>query len=144
MLLPSLLAAQGNILSVTPPAKVMAKKNTVVTAKLDLQLRNGFHVNSNKPADDYLIPLRLTWSAGPLELQEVAYPKPRLEKYEFSEKPLSVYSGVFEVVTRFKVPASAAPGMQMISGKLRYQACSDKECFPPKTIEVRLPVDIVN
>jgi len=138
------LLAQGNILSVVTPPKVAAKKNTVVTAKVSVQLRNGFHVNSNTPADEYLIPLRLTWTPTPLEQPQVAYPKPRMEKYEFSEKPLSVFTGDFDLVTTFKVPAGVSPGMQIISGKLRYQACSHKECFPPKTIEVKLPVDIIN
>jgi len=138
------LCAQGNILSVAAPPKLLAKKNTTVTAKLAVQLRNGYHVNSNTPSDDYLIPLRLTWTAAPLETKGVAYPKPKMEKYEFSEKPLSVFTGDFDLVTTFQVPASAAPGMQVISGKVRYQACTHKECFPPKTIEVKLPVDIVN
>lgn len=140
----NLLTAQGNILTVATPPKLLAKKNTTVTAKIGVQLRNGFHVNSNTPADDYLIPLRLTWTAAPLEMKGVAYPKPKMEKYDFSEKPLSVFSGDFEVTTTFQVPASAAPGMQVISGKLRYQACTHKECFPPKTVEVKLPVDVVN
>ncbi|MBL8233148.1 MAG: hypothetical protein JNL98_31910 [Bryobacterales bacterium] len=139
------LAAQGSgVLTVVPPPKLTAKKNTTVTAKVAVQLRSGFHVNSNTPSDEYLIPLRLTWTAAPLELQGVTYPAPKMEKYEFSEKPLSVFTGDFELATKFKVPAKAAPGMQVISGKLRYQACNHKECLPPKTLEVKLPVDIVN
>jgi Thiol:disulfide interchange protein DsbD, N-terminal len=139
-----LLAAQGNILHVELPPKLIAKKNTTVVSKITVQLRNGFHVNSDTPADDYLIPLRLTWTASPLEVQSVGYPKPQLEKYSFSEKPLSVFTGDFEVVTSFKVPAGVPPGMRILSGKLRYQACTNKECFPPRTVEVKLPVDIVN
>ncbi len=144
LLMPSFLPGQGNLLTVTPPPKQSAKKNTVLTTKLDVQLRPGYHVNSNTPADDYLIPLRLTWATSPLEVQQVSYPKPEMEKYEFSEKPISVFSGGFAITTQFKVPAGAAPGMMIITGKLRYQACSNKECFPPKTLEVKLPVDIVN
>lgn len=136
--------AQGNILTVVAPPKLPAKKNTTVTAKVTVQLRNGYHVNSNTPSDDYLIPLRLTWTAAPLELKGVVYPKPRMEKYEFSEKPLSVFTGDFDLVTTFQVPANANTGMQVLSGKVRYQACTHKECFPPKTVEVKLPVDIVN
>lgn len=136
--------AQGNILTVVAPPKLLAKKNTAVTAKVTVQLRNGYHVNSNTPSDDYLIPLRLTWTAAPLEMKSVAYPKPKMEKYEFSEKPLSVFTGDFDLVTTFQVPANANTGMQVLSGKVRYQACTHKECFPPKTVEVKLPVDIVN
>lgn len=138
------MAGQNNILSVVPPPKVVAKKGSVVTAKLNVQLRNGYHVNSNTPAEEYLIPLRLTWTPAPLERPEVVYPKPHSEKYEFSDKPLSVFTGDFDLHTKFQVPASATIGMQMITGKLRFQACSNKECFPPKTIEIKVPVDIVN
>jgi hypothetical protein len=31
----------------------------------------------------------------------------------------------------------------VIPGKLRYQACNDRMCLQPKTIDVSLPVDIV-
>ncbi len=112
-------------------------------AKLSVQVRSGYHINSNAPADEYLIPLRLNWTGAPLETVETIYPKPRMEKYSFSEKPLSVYTGDFELVTRFKVPASAAPGQTTLPAKLRYQACTDRMCLPPKTVDVSLPVEVV-
>ncbi len=39
---------------------VKAKPGSTVEAKVSLQLRQGYHVNSNTPSDDYLIPLKLT------------------------------------------------------------------------------------
>ena len=103
----------------------------------------GYHVNSNTPSDEYLIPLKLTWkSTGALEAAQTVYPKPSLEKYEFSEKPLSVYTGSFELTANFKVAANAPAGPGVAVGQLRYQACSDKACFPPKTVEVTLPYQI--
>ena len=110
--------------------------------KLKAQLRTGFHVNSDKPSEDYLIPLKLTWAKEPLQLEQITYPKPQLEKYDFSLTPLSVFSGNFEIVTRFKAPAAASPGPAMMNGKLRYQACNNKECLPPKTIDVAVTVEI--
>lgn len=111
-------------------------------AKVHAQLREGYHVNSNTPAEDYLIPLKLTWNATPLEVISVEYPAPKLEKYPFSAKPLSVFSGDFDITTKFKVPANAPNGPAILTGKLRYQACTDRMCLPPKTIEVPLTVDI--
>jgi len=87
--------------------------------------------------------MRLTWSTSALEAAEVVYPKPELEKYSFSDKPLSVYTGSFELRSRFKVPATAAPGQLVLAGKLRYQACNDRMCLAPKTVEVSLPVEVV-
>lgn len=134
--------AQTNVLTVTPGEKMRVKRGETVTAKTHAQLKSGYHANSNTPNEDYLIPLKLTWTPAPLEVAEVVYPKPQLEKYEFSEKPVSVVSGDFEIVTKFKVPAKAPNGPAIITGKLRYQACTDRMCLPPKTVEVPLTVEI--
>ena len=112
-------------------------------AKLKVELRSGYHCNSNTPSDDYLIPLKLTWTQGTLEVGQISYPKPQMEKYSFSDKPLSVYTGDFEIVTHFKVPPSAPPGDTVVAAKLRYQACTERMCLPPKTVDVSLPVNII-
>ena len=113
-----------------------------MSQKLTAELKPGFHVNSNAPNDEYLIPLRLTWSKTPLEAGQVVWPKPDFQHFAFSEKPVSIFTGRFEIVTRFKAPPTANPGIAMMTGKLRYQACNDKECLPPKTIDVQFAVEI--
>ncbi len=132
-------ALAQSVLSVIPPESTRMKVGQVSEAKIHLKLKPGFHLNSNKPADEFLIPLKLTWAPGALETVGVEYPKPAMEKYSFSEKPLSVYSGEFEIVTKFK---AGTRGMTTASGKLRYQACNDTMCLPPKTIEIQLPVTV--
>ena len=135
--------AQGNVLNFTPPRKVVAKPGATVDSVLPLDLRPGYHVNSNAPSDEYLIPLRLSWNPGPLEATGFAFPQPRMEKYSFSEKPLSVFTGDFQIVTHFKASANAAAGPATLTGKLRYQACNNSMCLPPKTLDVSLQVEIV-
>ena len=138
---PTSVFAQTNVLLMPKPEPVAAKAGTTVEVKLPLQLREGYHMNTNMPPDPYLIPLRLTWDSGPISA-EVVYPKPELHKVEFSAAPLPVFSGRFELVTRFKVPASVQPGLVNIPGKLRYQACNDRMCLPPKTVDLTLPVSV--
>jgi DsbC/DsbD-like thiol-disulfide interchange protein len=138
----SLSFAQTSVLFVPKPEAVAAKAGSTVEVKLALQLRQGYHVNSDKPPDPYLIPLRLTWESGPFTSTQVAYPKPDLHKVEFSAAPLPVYSGKFELVTRLKIAANAQPGLVNVPGKLRYQACDDRMCLPPRTVDLVLPVSI--
>lgn len=138
----SSVAQTSPALSVAPPGQVSVKRGGEAELKLKAQVRAGFHVNSNAPADEFLIPLKLTWPAGPVEAGPVTYPQPQFEKYAFSAKPVSVFSGNFDIVTKLKAPASAAPGVVPITGKLRFQACNEKECLPPRTIDVRISVDI--
>jgi thiol:disulfide interchange protein DsbD len=130
------------VLSVSPVDKLTIQRGASGEVKITAQLQPGFHVNSNTPSEDYLIPLKLTWAKEPLQAEQVIYPKPQSEKYDFSPTPLSVFSGNFEIVTRFKAPADARNGPAIMNGKLRYQACNNKECLPPRTIEIPVTVEI--
>ncbi len=142
IVLPLLVAQGSGVLSIGAAPRAGGKRNGALEARVPVQLRAGYHVNSNTPPDDYLIPLRLTWEASPLQAVETIYPRPEMRKYAFSSKPLSVYTGDFEIVARFKVPASAPAGPGVLAGRLRYQACNDRMCLPPKTVEVRVPYSI--
>lgn len=141
VLFAALAAAQSPCaLQVLPPQKLIVKRDQPVEQKLRVKLPPGCHTNSDKPNEAYLIPLRLTWNPGSLDAVKTAFPKPALEKYDFSDKPVSVFGGEFEIVTEFQRKPTAAPGPASLSGKLRYQACNDKMCFPPKTIDLKLPL----
>jgi thiol:disulfide interchange protein DsbD len=107
-----------------------------------LVIRGGYHINSNEPAEDYLIPTALTWPDSAFPLRGISYPKPESVKYEFSAQPLLVYSGIVTVTARFQVPASAAAGATQLAGKLRYQACTSNACLPPRTVNFFVPVTV--
>jgi len=133
----------GNVVKIAQVSAVSAQAGKPVQVVLSVQVDPGFHVNSDKPADEYLIPLRLTWNSGPLEKPIISFPKPETAKLPFSAKPVSIFTGSFGIVTRFKVARDASPGPGMLAGKLHYQACDDRECLTPKTIDVTVPVEIV-
>lgn len=135
--------AQTPVLTVkAPPMGIVVKKGATLEVKLNATLNEGFHLNSHTPTQDYLIPLTLAWT-GPLDVAEVVYPKPQLEKYSFEDKPLSVLTGQFPLITKFKAPATAVPGPVTLTGKVKYQACNNNSCFPPKTVPVSLTVQVL-
>jgi len=129
--LPSLVAqSSAGYLTVGEPQRVAGKRNAEVQSKIPCTVQAGYHVNSDKPAEDYLIPLKLTWTAtGALEPGQVIYPTPKMEKYTFSDKPLSVFTGQFDLTANFKVAANAPAGPGIATGKLRYQACDNRACY---------------
>ncbi len=138
-----MLPQGSGYLTLGAPQKVVGKRGAAVETKIPVSVRQGYHVNSNTPSDEYLIPLKLTWKApGALQAAQTVYPKPTLEKYEFAEKPLSVFTGDFNLIVKFKVAANAPAGPGAAVGQLRYQACSDRACYPPKTLEVTVPYQV--
>jgi uncharacterized protein YcnI len=103
-------------------------------------IAKGFHMNSHKPTDDYLIAttLKPQLPAG-FELLDTIYPKGKLEKFSFSPNhPLDVYSGGVTLVLRLSAKSTAALGPAEIPMVLRYQACNDSACLPP----VKLPLNV--
>ena len=127
--------------TVGQPQKVTGKRNDAVQTRIPVSILDGYHVNSNTPSDEYLIPLKVTWtSMGALEGGQVTYPK--AEKITVGDQSLSVFTGKLELAVNFKVSANAPAGPGIATGKLKFQACNDKMCFPPKSIEVDVPYQV--
>jgi hypothetical protein len=131
------------VLTVTAPPGISAKPGETTKATLSVNVASGYHANSNKPVEPYLIPLRLTWGAGALTAASIIFPKAQTQKLGFSAKPVSVFTGAFDIVTQFKVASDAVPGASTAIGKLHYQACDDRSCLPPATIEISVPVAVL-
>jgi hypothetical protein len=133
----------GNVLEVSaPPGAVIAKSGETGTFAISVQVREGFHVNSDEPRDPFLIPLRLSWSDGELEIVSLSFPQPEMQKVAFSTEPASVFTGRFEIKTRFKAAAGAKTGTATLTGKLHYQACNTQMCLTPKNIALSVPVQL--
>jgi thioredoxin:protein disulfide reductase len=98
------------------------------------KLAQGWHTNSHKPSEDYLIPtsLKLTPEEG-VTFGESRYPEGKLEKFSFSDKPLSVYAGDFSM----EVPVSWTGAPPSVSGSVEFQACNDTQCLAPASVPFR-------
>lgn len=123
------LNSLSSVVNVVAPEKAVLKRNATGDLEFTIQVKNGYHVNSDKPDDEYLIPLRWTFTGSPVQLVEVVYPQPSMEKFQFSQKPVSVFQGDFKTTAKLKVPANAPTGPSQLVGKLRYQACNDRMCL---------------
>jgi DsbC/DsbD-like thiol-disulfide interchange protein len=113
-------------------------------AAVVVDIARGFHMNSNKPTDEYLIPTTVTpqLPAG-FQLAETVYPPGRLERFSFSpDKPLNVYTGSVVLKMRIVAEANAALGATTIPVTLRYQACNDAACLPPAKVPVNVQVTV--
>jgi len=118
-----------------------AESQTVPAGKAGvLELRfhvvDGFHVNSHTPKSELLIPTALKLDAADgVKAGTLEYPAGKAYSFSFdpSEK-LDVYAGDFTV----KLPVVAAAGEHTVSGILRYQACDNAACYPPKTLPVQI------
>jgi DsbC/DsbD-like thiol-disulfide interchange protein len=134
------LPAQQNKISIAPADPLTVKRGEPAKQTLKAVILPGFHVNSDKPRDEFLIPLKLTWDSGPLATKTISYPKPG--EIELNGSQMVVYTGTIPIETEFLVAKDAAKGATTVTGKLKYQACNSQMCFRPSTLDVHFAVVI--
>ncbi|MEK6289607.1 MAG: protein-disulfide reductase DsbD domain-containing protein [Acidobacteriota bacterium] len=143
----SLAFAQGSakVVKVSPGESLYKIKRGGAAAQIAviIEIDGDYHINSNRPAEKYLIPtaLKIERTAG-LTTTPVTYPKAKLEKFEFSKKPLSVFEGKTVLKLTVRALPSLAPGSQTLKAKLTVQACNNQQCLRPQTIDVSIALQV--
>ncbi|MCH6554446.1 MAG: protein-disulfide reductase DsbD domain-containing protein [Candidatus Acidiferrales bacterium] len=131
------------------PARVEARAGGQATFTLVATIREGFHVNSHQPLQEYLIPTRVELLTTELfALEKVDYPKGELKSFGFSpDEKLSVYDGTLRLPIALRVkdgarnPAAGGAGdTHTVRVAFHYQACNDEICLRPTKREAQLTV----
>ena len=131
--------------TMAPVDTVAAPKGTQTMVKLDFRVASGFHINSNTPTSEFLIPTALKMDVPTdIVLGKIEYPEGKDLTFPFSpDEKLNVYSGDFTINLAVRPLSSVSPGKYIMRGVLRYQACDNAQCFPPKTLPVSFDVKVV-
>ncbi|MBS1806507.1 MAG: disulfide bond formation protein DsbC [Acidobacteria bacterium] len=121
------------------PEQVSVPAGKLSPVTLHFQIRENLHINSHTPRAEYLIPtvFSIPDSSG-VKLANATYPVGN----DFTlpadpDQKLSVYTGDFTIQAKI----ISTPGNHLVEAKLRYQACDQTQCLPPKTITV--PIDVI-
>jgi hypothetical protein len=124
------------------PLALKGKPGDALVVTLLATVKDGFHVNSNQPTLEYLIPTRVALPALSLfELEEAEYPEGELKAFGFApDEKLSVYEGVVRVPVQFRAKDGVPAGAHDLRLIFHYQACNDRLCLRPAKHEVALKV----
>ncbi len=121
-----------------------AHAGTTIHAALRVKVHENFHVQSNKPDDEFLIPTTLT--LAPLEgfsVREIVYPEPVMFEAPYSEDPMPVFEHEFVIGVAIDVGPGVEPGVFSLTTTLYYQACDDKVCLMPTSKDVASALRVV-
>jgi len=134
-------AADVQVSGAIKPDKV--KKSSTTRGLVVLDIPASLHVQSNKPADKYLVPTKLELEAPDgIKIGPVTYPRAIVRKLKFSKTALTVYEGRAFFRFNVTVPANYSGSSGEIRGKIRFQACNEDACFPPLTREVKMLLNV--
>ena len=110
---------------------------------IELNIHESWHVNSNKPKEEYLIPTKISFIQNEaITFGRIIYPEPEIKTFEFSDTPLAVYEGTVYAFSTVTIPPEYTEETVIINGVISYQACNDQSCLAPDELEfsAKIPV----
>ena len=120
------------------PEQVTVPAGKAATVTLHFRIAPGLHINSHTPKEEELIPttLSIPEDSG-VRLAGAVYPPGTEFTLPLDPKTkLSVYSGEFTIQARIVAEA----GDHLVQARLRYQACDNNACMPPRTMTAAIDV----
>ncbi|HXZ40099.1 MAG TPA: hypothetical protein VEG68_05115, partial [Terriglobales bacterium] len=126
LLLPASLLGQESFGKKIPSVTMSPAPVTTVTrgkansVNLEFHVESGFHINSNKPSAEYLIPTVLKLQTPTdIVVGKITYPPGQEMSFAFApDEKLSVYSGDFSVAVSVRPLASVLPSKYEFHGNL--------------------------
>lgn len=103
-----------------------------------LSIPGGLHVNSSRPASEYAIPTTVRLSGTGVRVSGPMFPRGTNRKFQFSENMINVYEGTVRFPFTVSVPAGFKGDTVRVRAVVRYQACTDEVCYPPRTKEITI------
>jgi DsbC/DsbD-like thiol-disulfide interchange protein len=127
-----------------PIEDVTVKQGGSVPVEMQFRVAPGFHINSNKPKSELLLPTVVSLDVPTnVSVAKVTYPTGEELAFPFSpDEKLSVYTGDFTVKGLVFAAKSTPKGTYRVHGNLRYQACDNRACYPPTNIPLSFDVTV--
>ena len=114
---------------------------------VEIQINPPYHINAQKPSEDFLIPTTLAIEAPEgVALGKFDFPKSQMKKFAFSEKALAVYEGTIHIFTSISIASEFSGSEIILNGVVGYQACADQTCLAPAELNIsqKFPVAATN
>ena len=106
-------------------------------------IKEGFHINSHRPLDEFLVPTALKFDATDgISFGPVTYPEPTIRSFAFSNNKMSVFENKIKMGSVAAVSSGISPGHVKLSGHLDFQGCDDTRCFRPESLKFEIPLKI--
>ena len=116
---------------------------TAVLIAVRVTLPEGYHVNSDVPLDEFLIPT--SWTLEPpagITADWIAFPEAHMF-LQGDVLELAVFETEFTVGAELNLATDLAPGTYTVGGGFRYQACDDVVCYAPTIKPLSFAIEVV-
>ncbi len=132
------------IVSWQPPQPVTIARGESTELLVTVKIKDGFHLQANPVANQFLVPTSLTMKPGNnLVMEAPIYPEGHPFTLKGSPEVLSTYEKKLVIRLPVTVLSSAKIGPKNVTGELSFQPCNSRSCLFPRSIPVSIPVMII-
>ncbi|MCL6097210.1 MAG: protein-disulfide reductase DsbD [Bacteroidetes bacterium] len=120
------------------------QRNSQLKIAVKVSVENSWHINSNKPHEDFLIPTKVVSTDKRFPLANVEYPKAQDITLGFSDQPVSVFEGDVVINLLVNIDKELLPGIYKIPIKVEYQSCNNQTCMPPTSVSDSFEITVTD
>jgi DsbC/DsbD-like thiol-disulfide interchange protein len=131
----------NNIIDISSTSVPDTANRNYFTVFININIKDGWHLNSNKPLDEYMTPtsIKLKDTSG-IKILNIEYPPEMITKLQFSDSELSLYEGMVTIKVTLKADDVFIKDKKKAEFELEYQSCNNQTCLFPvqKVLRVSL------
>lgn len=120
------------------------QRNSQLKIAVKVSVENGWHINSDKPHEDFLIPTKVVSTDKRFPLATTGFPKAEDITLGFSDKPVSVFEGDIVINLLINIDKELSPGSYKIPIKVEYQSCNNQTCMPPTSVSDSFEITVTD
>jgi len=112
--------------------KVSARKLNESNVEILIRINPEWHINSNAPVQDYLIPTSVHSDVAEL-ITTVSFPNAIMRALGFERSELSLYEGTVRIIADVNASALTSATLPV---NVNVQACNNEVCLAPETVSL--------
>lgn len=107
-----------------------------------LQVNPGLHLYGPETPDGYFPTTLEISNPDVLAETQFRFPTPQSLRIEALDETVPAYTGTVVISGDLVLKSFIPAGQHFLRGVLRYQACTDSECYPPEELKFEIPLRI--
>lgn len=113
------------------------------TVRITASINGGWKMYSITQGSGGPVPTRITFADGAIKVGSASGPSPKVAHDPNFNMNTETYSGSAVFNAPFTVSADTQPGEQIINATVRYMACTDTVCLPPRNLKLSATVNVL-
>lgn len=140
--------AQSQVVNVTGKVSFnpnRARFGQTIEGTIELNVPPGYHINANPASQSLLIPTEFVPDKLPeYTISDITYPAPKV--VDVAGAQTKVYEGTVPIKFKLHIKNTTSESEPTpfidFTGTVKYQACDDKNCYPPAQVTLKTTVEI--